>query len=133
MLIPRKLHFLRLKWPTIFVLCLFRMTRGAGITLAILESARIVAPSLSSIRRMLDEPALRICLSFISAFYFWKLTGGKSLFIPASLGALPDALGRNLMEGRVDLGQQFTGIESWIYGGKNHTYFGIFPTLLRLI
>jgi hypothetical protein len=68
--------------------------------------------------------------------YFWVLTvlwtGTISQFRTVAPGGFYDLQGRAILHGHLWVRTTSLGIEGFVHDGRTYTYFGVFPSLLRL-
>ena len=84
--------------------------------------------------------ALAIAAVIVLVPYLWVLTdlwtGGPSLFrtvLPHNiLSNFYDLQGRAMLSGRLSIAKGALGQEAFLHNGHQYTYFGIFPSLIRI-
>ena len=65
-------------------------------------------------------------------FTWFATTGGRSLFGPDVFGGFFDLQGRAMFHGHLNVPAGSLGFEGFLVDGRTYTYFGVFPSILRM-
>lgn len=91
-------------------------------------------PDFESRRRF--TKAVSLTLGVLTLPYLWILTdlwaANPNLFRLSTEGNFYDLQARSLLGGHLSVPNGSLGVEGFIHGGREYTYFGIFPSLLRM-
>ena len=100
----------------------------AGITLGSLLSHRPRSWRLGASIPLMTQ-------GLVAAIWFWLITSGTGQFSYEDfvMSRVYDSIARSLLELKTDVDPNDIAFEAIVVDGRVHTYFGIFPALLRVI
>jgi hypothetical protein len=94
------------------------------------SSLALSAQTKPFVRALALTNAILVVPALWFAFVNWR--GRFTLFPSSPLGDVYDLQARALLSGRLQVPTGALGVEGFIHDGKTYTYFGMFPSLLRL-